>query len=229
MPEPLIVIGLCGKARSGKDTVAKILDIHAGFQRLAFADGVRSMLTDLDGPTWEYRKERDAHDMTERKAMQLGGTECRLDALCPDHWIHHVAIKIRYASHYHPVPKRRFVVSDMRYPYEADTLGAIVREWGGIWDCWRIHRPDAPGIAESSHSSEQFIDVIPAHRTIDNDGTIEELSRVSIGLLREFYPQKERRGRGLDGQEWVNTAWGRIPIGGGPIAVDAAHAATDAA
>lgn len=40
------IIGLCGFASAGKDTVADLLVTHAGFRKLAFADALKSELTE---------------------------------------------------------------------------------------------------------------------------------------------------------------------------------------
>ena len=39
-----MIIGLCGYAQSGKDTVANILVEKYGYQRIAFADPIRALL-----------------------------------------------------------------------------------------------------------------------------------------------------------------------------------------
>lgn len=57
-PKPLI-IGLCGPAGAGKDTVAAILRAHAGFRALAFADALREEVCSAYGiePLFLTRRE----------------------------------------------------------------------------------------------------------------------------------------------------------------------------
>ena len=43
-----MIIGLTGYARSGKDSVAKVLVDHYGFIRLAFADPIRDLLLEVN-------------------------------------------------------------------------------------------------------------------------------------------------------------------------------------
>lgn len=43
------IIGLCGLAGTGKDTVADVLVAHAGFRKLAFADALRAEVADAFG------------------------------------------------------------------------------------------------------------------------------------------------------------------------------------
>ena len=43
-----MIIGLTGYARSGKDTVAKILVDNYGYKRIAFADKIRELLVEIN-------------------------------------------------------------------------------------------------------------------------------------------------------------------------------------
>lgn len=181
--DQLTVIALTGKAESGKDAVAKFLEAHAGFQPLALADGIREALNSLDGRTWAYRKERDAHDMSDRKAMQVMGTECREDLDCERLWLDLLAVKVRYATRYHPVPHHRFVVPDLRYLKEDRYLAEVVGRMRGHYELWRVARPSQGAIAESGHSSEREVDSIPCTRLIWNDGTLEDLGVRALQCL----------------------------------------------
>jgi hypothetical protein len=180
MSEPLLILGICGVARSGKDTIARHLANYHGFFRIGLADGPRSTFTDLDGPTWELRKELEAAGKSQRWAVQTIGTECREDLDAEEarraHWCHEALIKIRYLSHYHPVPRRRFVFPDVRFPAEPTILGRGVERWGGHCRTWRVTRR-LSGLAgeEAKHKSETSLDAIPYHALIENDRTIGDL------------------------------------------------------
>src|SRR5689334_12961283 len=125
MSEELLVIGVCGRARAGKDTVARIL-ADADFLRIGLADGVKSALNDLDGATWDFRKERDAAGLTDRWAAQTLGTECREEVASLHLWVDLLLAKLRYAAKHHPVPRGRFVIPDIRFPFEAYAIGCHV-------------------------------------------------------------------------------------------------------
>mgnify|MGYP006283771541 FL=1 len=43
-----MIIGLTGYAQSGKDTVASLLVEHYGYERVAFADKIRSFLYEMN-------------------------------------------------------------------------------------------------------------------------------------------------------------------------------------
>lgn len=174
----LIVIGLAGRARSGKDTVAQHLVHRHGFFRIGLADGVRAAFRDLDGPTWERTKELDPEiGFSLRWALQTLGTECRtkvVGARC--HWVHHALIKIAYMAIHHQEPRHRFVIPDIRFRFEERELDMRLPTMDGIFRCWMIER-DGAGLAGElgNHSSETEIEKIPVSLGIGNHGTIAEL------------------------------------------------------
>jgi hypothetical protein len=53
----MIVVGLSGYARSGKDTVADILVRDYGFTKMAFADPIKTMVRDLDPIVGHHQEE----------------------------------------------------------------------------------------------------------------------------------------------------------------------------
>lgn len=173
--ERLTVIGITGKARSGKDTTANILTSQFGCLRVALADGVRSAFRDLDGPTWEFSKEIEGV----RPVLQTLGTEAREDLSGEaswKHWISHAMVKIRYASQFHAKPRLRFVIPDVRYQAEADLLRDQIESWGGTFRLWKIERPGSglDGTA-GRHRSETELDSIVPDVTIYNMGSISYL------------------------------------------------------
>jgi hypothetical protein len=191
-PAPnLRIVSLTGAARAGKSTVAQFLSLYGGFKVIHLADGIRSALDDLDGPTWEQRKERGAIGMTERTAMQVMGTEAR-DRLAgivfgpQHHWCNHAMIKMFYCMELHPAPCSRFVVPDMRHQFEHEYFWRIADLLGGSYECWRITRPDVGEIAESGHSSEaEWSAIVPARR-IANDGSMHDLYTASLACMGCF-------------------------------------------
>lgn len=180
------IIALCGKARSGKTTVANFLGLLGGFKPIALAGGVRSALDDIDGPTWEQRKERGRHGMTERRAMQLLGTECREYVDVPNHWLDHFMIKLIYCAYYHPVPTRSFVVPDLRHPHEDEYLRGAAKMLDGRYELWSVTRPGVVSIAESGHSGETSLDSLLPDRDVLNDGTLTGLQETIRGCLGLF-------------------------------------------
>lgn len=171
-------IALIGRARSGKDTVAARL-VTKGFTRVAFADPLKAAALNINPyvPTtygvtvrlqsliadvgWEYAK--DNYPEVRRLLQYTGQTVRDIDR---GFWVRAALATI--ADIWSPV-----VVSDVRYPNEADAL----RSAG--FRLVRIIRTTAgplPGGA-SRHSSETALDRYryPADDVIRNNGTLEDL------------------------------------------------------
>ncbi len=164
-------MGLCGYARSGKDTVADILVRDHGFTRVALADGVRELALEINPKLtdrwrlshvlahyggWEGVKDSDyAEDV--RGLLQRLGTGCR-DLLGEYVWIDRLLRNWPDAA--------RVVVTDVRFANEAAALQGLYGE------IWRVERP---GVGPANgHVSERL--EFAVDRTFHNDGTVEELA-----------------------------------------------------
>lgn len=180
--ERLIVVGITGKARSGKDTTAGILTTFRGCHRIALADGVRSAFDELSGPTKELHKELGG-EMTYRRTLQTLGTECREAANALGLWVHLLLAKIRFLSAHWPNPRNRFVIPDIRFRREVSMVRHQVQLWGGSYGTLRLTHPGGPAIAEADHVSETELDTIRADREYENAGTVEDLASAAVGFF----------------------------------------------
>ena len=87
------VIGLHGRARSGKDTVANFILAQRGGYIYSFADPIRAMLVplgiDMRDPYWQERKEEviPAIGASPRRMMQTLGTEWGRELINPELWL----------------------------------------------------------------------------------------------------------------------------------------------
>ena len=87
------LIGIAGRARSGKDTVANFIVAAIGGYRYSFADPIRAMLAplgvDMSDPYWQARKEEPipALSVSPRRMMQTLGTEWGRQLINPDLWL----------------------------------------------------------------------------------------------------------------------------------------------
>lgn len=173
MTRPLI--GLIGRKRVGKDTVAARLVGRHGFVRYAFADRVRDAALALDpivipgDPEWTsvrlfelvvregWEAAKDRHEV--RRVLQNFGTGIR--ELDPDFWVRPVMAAITEDP-------RPAVVTDVRFPNEAQAI----RDAGGA-----LVRIGRPGLDESdSHVSEVALAYHPVDLALINDGTVEQLA-----------------------------------------------------
>ena len=176
MPQPPL-IGIAGRARSGKDTVANFIIAAIGGYRYSFADPIRAMLVplgvDMNDPYWQARKEDviPALGVSPRRMMQTLGTEWGRQLINPDLWI--------IMAHQRLLQNGPgMVIPDVRFENEA----AWIRKHGG----WIIHviRPEAKAV--EAHASEDGIEILDADAQLFNSGTLEELQLSVRKLLRVY-------------------------------------------
>jgi hypothetical protein len=164
----LIIIGITGHNESGKDTVATTLTLLGNFFRIGLADSVRGALNDLDGPTWQLRKESgQIPGGVSRDAMKLMGSECRNYVDNQLLWTDLVLAKIRYCNYYHAAPRNRFVIPDVRFPHEVERISSWVASQNGIYETWKLVRLGYE--KKSDHDSEILIDSIKEDVLIRNN------------------------------------------------------------
>lgn len=204
-----MIIGITGRAGSGKSTVAGILVRDHGFVAVSLADGIKRICRDVfhftDAQLWGPSSERDKPDMrylsggvvlTPRRALQTLGTEWGR-ALYENVWIDHAlrAADILLSSEggyeYRPeegLTKRHAIVSgvkgiiipDVRFPNEVDAIRA---QGGVIWKT--THGHGLVGVA-GTHESEQHIDRIIADATFGPNNTLDELPGVVAKFLQWY-------------------------------------------
>lgn len=177
-----VIIGLAGRAGSGKDTAAAGLVRDEGFVRIGLADAVKEAVTVLNPagdtgipvsmmlriadwkgpmsdesflPAWDVVKK----DPEARRLLQVMGTEVARDMFGDDVWLKRMLVKA--AEH------ERVVVPDVRFTNEAQ---AILDAGGTVVT---IVRPGVVGIRQ--HVSETPLPVEVAPWQLVNDGTIEQL------------------------------------------------------
>lgn len=173
------LIGLSGKARSGKDTVANILGAHFGFTRLAFADPVKLAAQQIFGlshaQTWDDTLKNEVvpyWDMTPRQMFQKLGTDATHPIFGQDVWMK------RWFLGYDMIKDTNdIVVTDARFDLEARGIqnlgGKII-----------VIRRDVAGLDgdEGAHASENGLTIDPDY-VIDNNGTLEELEAAVHSII----------------------------------------------
>lgn len=165
----MILIGLSGKAGSGKDECCKrILQHYPQGKRLAFADPLKDEVCKAMRITREYLEQHKKHF---RLILQGWGTDYRRQMFGEDYWIKRwleVAVQ-SIAS--------MIVVPDVRFPNEARTI----QELGGY--VFHVVRKNHDGGA-GNHSSETEMDTFTDYdRRIDNYGSLKQLEvEVDIAL-----------------------------------------------
>ena len=167
----MILIGVSGRKRHGKDTFAARLVERHGFTRVAFADPMREMALALDpiiSEGWRLSGLVEAFGWEEAKAnpevrrtLQRLGTEAGRGVLGDGIW---VDTAMRHARRL----GGRVVFTDCRFPNEADAI----RDAGG--QVVRVMRPGFPDDGDP-HPSETALDRYPFDDLVLNDGTVDAL------------------------------------------------------
>jgi hypothetical protein len=162
------LIGVAGKARSGKDEFTRGL-MAQGYTRGAFADALKQVTALIaDEPLVNFTDDvlKEGYSpslkMTRRAALQkvgAGGREILHDGV----WVERLLAQA--AQH------DQFAISDVRYPNEAQAIRAL----GGI--VVLIDRPDNVGLTgeAAAHSSEQPLPGELVSVYILNQGNIGQL------------------------------------------------------
>ena len=193
-----MIIGISGKAGSGKDTAAKMLEVlyanpdisyedfsnrkyknFADIQIVHFADILKETVQVLfEIGEWETNTQEGKKTTIEwigktvRELLQGVGQGLR-DAIDPNLWIKALFANTKNWSNY--------IIADVRYPNEVDAI----KERNGV--LLRINRKDA---GAGNHSSETALDNYKEwDLVIDNNSTKEDLFNILKKIVQK-YPLK---------------------------------------
>jgi len=211
-----MIIGLCGKKRSGKDTAAEYLCFAYKFTRYGLADPMKKAVKEIfllsDDQLWGDLKEAlDArYNTTARKLLQVFGTELfqydiykhipELSVEPRKLWINRFVLWYRYKQGGIPIhfinslnneimyndAPLDVVISDVRFPHEVD----VIREMGGI-----IVKIDRTCVdCTDCHASETEMDKIEPDYIIDNNGSIKDLEH-NLDILIEGIKRNEKNSK----------------------------------
>lgn len=170
-----MILGLCGRAGSGKSSVAGYLVERYGATRIALADPLKDMARVLFSLTDEQVrgdaavKERvdPRWGMSPRQILQRLGTECCRKHLGEDVWVRamfariereEALARVRRAASYGGTALafgHLWVVEDVRFLNEAEMIAAV-------GEVWRLHCSDSISTDAGAHPSEAEVDLIPA-------------------------------------------------------------------
>lgn len=200
-----MLLGLAGRAGSGKDTCAALL-MREGFRAVAFADALREEVAEawridprmlIDRATKEYAipalaigncvdgqfivtMDLAGEDLyaprSARWVLQRWGTEFRRST-DSNYWIDQALQRIARlrASGWH-----RVCITDVRFPNEAEVIVSL----GG--EVVRVARPDLPQLEQSAAGHASEAGALLTSDVVHNDGTMDhlhaELLRVLDGL-----------------------------------------------
>lgn len=165
-----VLIGLAGKAGTGKDAAGAYLQTRYGIERYAFASPLKfglQVMLGLDGRHTDGALKEigmtEFGGMSPRQLMQSLGTEWGRSMVADTVWVDRgLAFWDRMSSE-----GKSVVITDVRFQNEAE----MIRSAGGV--IVRIVRDSAKGVAE--HSSERGVPRSLVDASIQNNGSIKAL------------------------------------------------------
>lgn len=180
-PQPKrMIIGLCGRPRSGKTTVGNMLEHEHGFLHLSFAHYLRQFITQLcvaTDPFFSLERDKNkpqawAGGKTPRQMMQTLGTDWGRTLVDPDMWVAHTMAR---AANF---KDRNIVISDVRFDNEAR---AIFAAGGAIVEIVRDG-------AETGHThvSERGVSRGVIDASVINNGSLPTLRHTVRGVVKMF-------------------------------------------
>ena len=170
------LVALCGRKRSGKDTIAEYLVSRYNYVHVKLATPLKGAVCTLFGlapETVEDESKDVVHPglgVTPRQVMQVMGTEVR-DALVAKLGLPVDMLARRVMESVDPTSVQNVVVSDMRFVHEFAHFRSRVKDLVVI----RVERPYVDAV--DRHTSETESAAIPATFIVRNDGSLQDLYR----------------------------------------------------
>lgn len=182
------LIGIAGKAGSGKTTVAQWLGKERAAFLAAFAYQIKETLIGtfgaLTGLSWQHFEDRELKEaplpvigVSPRRLAQTLGTEFGRNCVHPDVWVMLMEEYLRTHQVWER-PGQMIVLHDLRFENEA----RWIRNNGGT--VVHLSRPSATSVAE--HASEAGVAIESGDQCISNGGDVAALLRA----LDTVFPQR---------------------------------------
>lgn len=180
----MIVFGIAGFKRSGKDTAANYLVDNYGFTKLNFADELKQHVYLLNPVVykeyrlqelineygWDYAK---VHFPEIRRLLQVYGTEIVRDNFGENTWID---LLFRKAA---KLNIEKLVIADVRFPNELES----VLERGGTL----IKIKSAANKSHDTHASEQDLPNEKFNVIIENNGSLSDFyTKLDIIMVARY-------------------------------------------
>lgn len=178
----MIILSLSGRMRSGKDTVADIIEqalndwiIPLKYQRIAFADSLYNEVAKATGCKVEYIKE---HKDNFRLILQGWGTNYRRELCDKEYWVKKVFEKINNLD-----TSSFIVVTDTRFLNEYLPLTSVGAE------TWRVIRPMS-SLIDLHPSETELTDDMNWDMIIKNDFDKGYLTQIVKEKLSDLLKKK---------------------------------------
>ena len=198
------VVGLCGRAGSGKDSALGYFvtkstpeehmmnEFFCGSMfcvHTAFAEALKDVakifgFTKAQLTDRKLKEEEDPFwGISPRHFLQMAGTEMFRKVWREDVWVKVLEKKVETLRETTDKPSIIFV-TDVRFPNEAEAI----KKMGGI--VLRVERPDNPLAIDASHDSERFVNDIDVTAVVKNDcrSATEWSWKFAKQLIQAFKP-----------------------------------------
>ena len=183
------IIGLCGKAGHGKNSIADILTKLYGYQQLSFAGPLKSGSSELFQIPLETMENRNLKEIkierfgaSPRKILQIMGDVLRKN-VDEDFLLKILGWKIEELWGSTEIPKRPIVITDVRFDKEAQLVHAFANS--AIWKVDSSIRTPESILKNNTkfHSTEQGISSKYITAFVDNNGTIQDLEKIIMDIV----------------------------------------------
>ena len=180
-----MIIGIIGKAGSGKSTISDHLVLKHMFLHNSFASSLKESAKQIFGLSYAqlYGNEKDVIDLTlgitPRFILQQLGTEVARN-IHKDTWL--ISLERNIEGTENLLGKEHdWVIDDVRFNNEAEWI----RSKGGF--LLKVTRDNSIDGIDSNHQSETEQDMIIPNGTIANDWTIEDLKDAVNLIIGNVY------------------------------------------
>jgi dephospho-CoA kinase len=181
----VVKIALCGRLRSGKDTVANHLYIKYGFDRVAFGDALKKNAHATFPWVSEFSKPRALYQAYGQLMREIE----------PQVWIKHAEQAVKGAIDFRVntgAERVGVVITDLRQPNEYEWCRqngyTIIRVTAPDEDrLWRAKLAgDDFNEADLEHETESHIDGFECDYEVQNDGTVDNLKAQVDEILSQL-------------------------------------------
>lgn len=199
----VVLVGVCGRARSGKDTFAEVCcDLNIFFQR-SFAFALKDYVADLLDVCHSDIDSAKNNDPDFRKFLIAVGQRER--AKDPDYWVLKLNDYVSDKQMFNPAPN--IVIPDVRFNNERDYIqinnGVLVK----------VVRPDREPLPCDTDESETTHLSFEPHVTILNNSTLE-IFKYRCAYVADLISRGSiKRGQAIEGisidREWQRSSEAR--------------------
>jgi hypothetical protein len=174
------IIGLAGRARCGKDTVATMMQKEMKGIIISFADPLREATAKMFGLPEERfhgdHPEREVPDnywgISPREMLQKVGTECARNVFGQDFWLKRMELELS------TLQCNTLFIPAIRFENEA----AWVRNRGG--HVIHIYRDLGPKV--NPHISEAGVEIGVYDYIINNNSSVENLEKLTYEIIQDI-------------------------------------------